>query len=114
MLIVRLVGTFIILSIIYENYKKNKKESSMRFLLTIIRKHIVIIICFSLLETNTLSHIDSSQLKSLFEVSLCFGSTQSNKLFLFHDNKNPYKKNPSKYLNKMDASSVSTDCKLVL
>ena len=49
MLIVRLVGTFIILSIIYENYKKNKKESSMRFLLTIIRKHIVIIICFSLL-----------------------------------------------------------------
>lgn len=49
MLTIRLIGTFIILSIIYEDYKKNITSNSLKFLLTIIRKHIVIIVSFSLL-----------------------------------------------------------------
>ena len=49
MLTIRLIGTFIILSIIYEDYKKNITSNSLKFLLTIIRKHIVLIVSFSLL-----------------------------------------------------------------
>ena len=46
--------------------------------------------------------MDSNQLKSLSDVSLFLGSTQSNKLCLCQDNKKPYKKNPSKYLNNIE------------
>ena len=49
MLTVRLIGTFIILSIIYEDYKTNTTSNSLMFLLTIVRKHIVLIFSFSLL-----------------------------------------------------------------
>lgn len=49
MLIIRLIGTFIILSIVYEDYKKNTSSNSMIFFLTIIRKIIVLILCFGLL-----------------------------------------------------------------
>ena len=49
MLTIRLIGTFIILSIIYEDYKTNTTSNSLKFLLTIVRKHIVLIFSFSLL-----------------------------------------------------------------
>jgi hypothetical protein len=49
MLTIRLIGTFIILSIVYEDYKNNITTNSLKFLLTIIRKHIVLIVSFSLL-----------------------------------------------------------------
>jgi|UniRef100_A0A6C0BNW1 multisubunit Na+/H+ antiporter MnhB subunit len=49
MLIVQVLGTFIMLSIVYEDYKRNESNSSFNFMLEVIRKHIVIVltlVCF--------------------------------------------------------------------
>lgn len=49
MFIVRLISTFVILSMIYEDYKTNKKNSTLNFVFTVVRKHVVLIVTFSLL-----------------------------------------------------------------
>ena len=72
------------------------------------------IVLLPLEDIKTRFHIDLNQLKSLFVLSLIVGSTQWNKSFFDHDKINPYRKKPSKNLKSIEASSVSTEVKLVL